>query len=75
MPRKIVVIHNMDLVISLFAEMEVFTKKFDNLTKIMNTIHQLTLVCVGRGTDHTTASYHLTFTHVIQPKAKNFQKQ
>lgn len=45
--QKIVVIHNIDVVTTLAAQMELLTKKLDNLTQSVNMVYQPIPICRG----------------------------
>lgn len=39
--------HSIDAMTALVAQTEVITKKLDNLSQLINMVHQPPLVCVG----------------------------
>lgn len=70
--KKIASIPNINVVTSLVVQIEVLTKKLDNLAQNVIMIYQPTPVCEGYREDHTTASYPLAFTHVYQTQELSY---
>ncbi|XP_022883647.1 uncharacterized protein LOC111400465 [Olea europaea var. sylvestris] len=65
-PWKTSGLHNVDAVTALVAQMEVLTMKMDNLSKLVNIVHQSSHVCEGCGADHASTRCPLASTHVNQ---------
>lgn len=63
-PRKITGVYNADAMTTLAEQMEVLTRKMDNLSHSVNMVHQSPPVCEGCGADHVTAHCPLASTHV-----------
>lgn len=57
--------HNIDVVEKLATQMEVKTKKHDNLSESVNIVLQLEPICIGRGANHITVNCLLASIHMV----------